>query len=215
MNKEQIIDWLNTHEIVRYRINEDLTVDVEGDVLLTYINLESIPIQFNKVNGDFTCMGNSLKTLKGSPFIVEGHYSCSENNQLVDLEGSPNIVKKNFICTNNSLKSLKGSPKEVGGNFFCFNNVELTSLEGISPIIGKFINCGNAPIESVDNLNSQFSEGFIHYGKPIENLKNLYEYENDKLTVRLSCSDFYNILHYNKLNKIIPNKLEQLNKNKI
>jgi len=72
-----IREWLEQMGIENYTINDDGTVDVDGDVNISNKNLTEIPIQFGKVNGNFWCNNNELTTLKGVPRIVGGIFSCS------------------------------------------------------------------------------------------------------------------------------------------
>ena len=115
--------WLDEMSIINYVINDDMSIDVKGNINLDYKNLTSIPefIKFNKVGGYFYCDNNQLTSLEGCPKTVERDFFCS-SNQLTSLEGCPNIVKGNFYCNNNKLTSLEGCPKTVGGSFFCSNN---------------------------------------------------------------------------------------------
>ena len=64
--KEQIKQWLDEMGVINYVINKDLTVDVKGDVNLSYKNLKELPVQFGKVKGNFFCSNNQLKSLKGA-----------------------------------------------------------------------------------------------------------------------------------------------------
>jgi hypothetical protein len=163
------------YRIKNYSINEDGSIDVEGDVYLSNggyaldsedaIKLNQLPLKFGRVSGDFNCSYNQLKSLEGSPREVGGKFNCN-NNQLTTLEGGPKVVG-DFFCSNNKLTSLEGSPKEVY-RFYCSNN-QLTSLEGaprevggdffcknnkiwsfIGPEgIGGYFDCGNNPIELI------------------------------------------------------------------
>ena len=96
----------------------DGTIDVSGDVRVTYLNLnlKKIPVQFGKVGGDFYCTGNKLTSLQGAPSEVGGNFYCFEN-QLTSLQGAPSKVGGNFNCSDNKLTSLKGAPSKVGGKF--------------------------------------------------------------------------------------------------
>lgn len=86
--KESIKNWLETTNIKSYLINSDLSVEVYGGVYLGHKDLESIPVQFGIVKGNFSCVNNKLKSLKGCPHIVEEEFSCN-NNELISLEYSP------------------------------------------------------------------------------------------------------------------------------
>ena len=121
--RNEIEEWLNEYKIKNYTINDDLTIDVNGDVDLTQFDFENFPdyIQFGVVNGFFDCSFCHLKSLRGAPKITKGSFDCS-HNELVSLEEVPEVIKGDFYCDhNNSLNSLKGAPKEVGRNFYCYN----------------------------------------------------------------------------------------------
>jgi len=62
-----------------YTLNEDGSIDVKGDVDLIRQNLNKIPFKFNKVNGNFWCSLNYLKSLKGSPKKVGKIFNCWDN----------------------------------------------------------------------------------------------------------------------------------------
>ena len=51
--REEVADWLDLYGVKNYTINEDLSVDVEGDVSLSYNDLSEIAISFGKVSGNF------------------------------------------------------------------------------------------------------------------------------------------------------------------
>jgi len=106
-----------------YTINDNLTIDVKGDVNLNNRDLTKFPefIRFNKVSGNFWCSKNSLVSLEGCPSSVGGSFGCHTNN-LVSLEGCPSSVSGDFWCARNNLISLKGCPTSVGGSFRCSNN---------------------------------------------------------------------------------------------
>ena len=108
--KEEIKKWLNSMGIDKYTINDDLTVDVDGDVYIIRKQLFGIPIQFGKVSGNFVCSYNYFVTLKGSPEYVGGNFDCSANNII----------------------SLKGRPKYIDGEFCSFwNDLDYNYLESI------------------------------------------------------------------------------------
>ena len=134
MLKQEIIDWLDKMGIENYSLMDDLTVNVEGHVYLSYRNLEVIPVQFGIVKGGFRCSSNNLKSLEGCPRTVGGSFYCY-GNKLESLEGSPKTVGGGFWCSWNKLKSLEGSPKTVGGVFDCFRN-KLESLKYLPDIKG-------------------------------------------------------------------------------
>jgi hypothetical protein len=117
----------------RFRVNDDLSVDVYCHVDLSGLKLTKLPVKFNKVNGDFNCSNNQLTSLEGAPKEINGDFNCS-NNQLTTLVGSPQIGVERFDCSKNELTSLEGSPKKVYV-FDCRDN-KLTSLDGAPTVSG-------------------------------------------------------------------------------
>ena len=132
--REEVIEVCEKYKIEKYSINDDLSIDVDGDVYLDSQSLEHLPLKFNYVSGVFYCSYNKLKSLEGSPKTINGRFSCS-NNELKTLKGSPQTVNGDFNCFNNKLESLEGSPQTVNGNFLCFNN-ELKDLEYFPEVSG-------------------------------------------------------------------------------
>ena len=106
--------------IKNYTINSDGSIDVNGDVDLSFNDLTQLPLRFNKVNGGFDCSYNDLTSLKGSPRWVGGYFSCA-NNKLPSLEFSPDYVGLGFFCRYNKLTD-NYCDTEIGGGFY-------TSLE--------------------------------------------------------------------------------------
>ena len=97
------------YRINNYTINEDGSIDVNGDVNLYNLGLTELPLIFNRVSGSFDCSYNRLTTLKGSP----------------------KYVGTNFNCKDNELTSLEDGPEKVEGGYYCMNNRKLKSLEGV------------------------------------------------------------------------------------
>ena len=125
-----IVKWLDSYNIKNYTINDDLTIDVKGDVNLEKQSLSCLPsfIKFNKVSGYFYCSNNHLISLEGCPRTVGGSFLCNIN-QLTSLEGCPRTVGTDFSCSRNQLTSLEGCPKTVGGDFYCYDNKKKFSEE--------------------------------------------------------------------------------------
>ncbi len=69
--------WLEDMEIANYTINEDLTVNVNGDVHLNNSDLKILPVQFNRVDGHFYINDNPLKSSYGVPQTVTGSFDIS------------------------------------------------------------------------------------------------------------------------------------------
>ena len=121
------------YNIKNYTINDDGTIDVNGNVNLCNIKLTEIPLTFNKVSGDFDCGVNKLTSLKGSPRWIGGGFYCDQN-KLTSLEFSPDYVGGSFWCSNNQLTD-NYCDVEIGGYFH-------TTLEqdGLNINVGLVIN---------------------------------------------------------------------------
>jgi hypothetical protein len=103
------------YNIINYTINDDGSINVNGDVWLYDKELTELPLTFNKVTGYFTCSCNQLTSLKGSPRWVGGNFYCN-GNQLTSLEFSPDYVGGFFNCRWNRLTD-NYCDTEIGGYF--------------------------------------------------------------------------------------------------
>ncbi len=139
---KSISEICEEYGIENYTINEDGSIDVDGNVDFDNKGLTELPLNFNKVNGFFNCDHNQLTTLKGSPKYVDG-----------------------FSCGTNKLTSLEFSPKKVGSNFYCEDN-EIRDLYGISDDIGIYLFCNKEnPIGSIihKEVDIDFIRAFNSY----------------------------------------------------
>ena len=113
---KSIDDICEEHGIRNYTINEDGSIDVNGNVNLNGRKLKKLPLKFGKVNGYFICSGNMLTSLEGCPYYVKDHFSCFSNN-LTSLEGLPNYVGGSFSSGTNYIKTLIGLKTEIIGDY--------------------------------------------------------------------------------------------------
>ena len=114
-NIKEIKFWLDSMKIENYTINDNFTVDVDGDVSLAGKGIKEIPIKFNYVKYSFNIADNWLTSLRGCPEEVGAGFYC-QNNKLTDLIGSPKKIVGDFYCSGNDLESLKGIPKNILGD---------------------------------------------------------------------------------------------------
>lgn len=161
-DKDIIKTELKKYGIRNYTINDDGTVDVDGDVDLTYGGIAggriyTLPFLFGRVSGNFNCSINRLQSLHGCPYYVGGDFNCS-NNLLSNLLNSPKEVVGNFDCSNNEILTIEGISFEIGGDFICKNNKKLKSLKTEIPIyIAGYIRVGDD--SSVLNMNFKDFDG--------------------------------------------------------
>jgi hypothetical protein len=183
-NEEDIHRICEEYNITNYTINDDLSIDVDGNVYLYTKGLTKLPLIFNKVNGNFACYNNQLTSLEGAPKEVNGNFDCYSNN-LTSLKGAPNKVNGNFDCTYNQLTSLEGAPKEVNGNFDCYNN-NLTSLKGAPNKVNGNFDCTYNQLTSLEGATKEVNGYFncsrnnlySFYNLPIDVIGKVYYYDN-------------------------------------
>jgi hypothetical protein len=149
--REGVIEVCRKYKIENYTINDDLSIDVNGDVELDSKNLKYLPLKFNYIGGGFYCPYNvELKSLEGCPQTVNGDFYCYYN-KLKSLEGCPQTVNGDFYCFNNNLKTLKGCPQTVNGNFSCNNN-ELKSLKGCPQTVNGNFGCKDNELKDLEHF---------------------------------------------------------------
>lgn len=149
--KKTIHTICNKYNITDYKINDDLSVDVNRSVNLYERNLTKLPLQFRNVTGDFDISRNySLECLSGCPSYVGGDFYCNFT-AIKDLVGSPRIIDGDFSCCNvKSLVSLTGHPDRVG-DAFSVSNGSLTSVNLPIPIGGD-LNITKNQISYIENI---------------------------------------------------------------
>jgi len=88
----KIEKWLEDMSINKYKINNDLTVDIYSDLVLSNKNLVNLPefIKFNIIYGGFYGSGNIWTNLSGFPNTVNGDF------QLVSYYQPINPNRKKF-----------------------------------------------------------------------------------------------------------------------
>ena len=107
-NKQDIINWLDKYRITNYTINEDLSVDVKGNVWLNNKNFTEIPVKFPIIRGNFECGYNQLTSTEFFPKEVYGSFHCY-NNQFKNLDNFPKIVTGLIDIRNNpNLENIIG-----------------------------------------------------------------------------------------------------------
>ena len=168
--------------IENYTINDDVSIDVDGNVNLAYDlyreELTKIPLKFGNIIGDFECDRNQLITLKGSPKSVVGNFDCS-GNQLTSLEYCPESVGGNFDCHSNQLTSLEGLP-EIGGYINCRRN-QITDFRGVSEFFEGLFYCEGNPIEEIYTLFLQ--ENWVDDSKCIKWINEFDVIQGDKIVL--------------------------------
>ncbi len=119
--------WLDNLE--DYTFHKDGTLDVNGDVDLSEMNLTQLPFKFGKVTGDFNCSYNELSSTENMPRIVGGSFYCY-HNPITSLIGGPEEVGWDYSCSETLISSFDGIPQHLR-IFYCTNCKRLRSLKGL------------------------------------------------------------------------------------
>ena len=168
------------YKIINYTINSDNSVDVDDNVILYNKRLESIPLNFNTVNGYFECGNNNLTSLKGCPVRVGNGFYCGWN-KIESLQYSPQYVENgNFSCGWNKIESLQYCTELIRSNFSCSYN-KLTSLEYHQTVYGEFW-CRYNQINTFENFY-YYKEDVVFDDNPI---CDIYELFNDMKLIELT-----------------------------
>lgn len=124
--------WLDKYNIKNYTINDDLTIDVNGNVNLRGYKEKELPeyIQFNKVTSYFEISGSNIETLRGCPRECDV-FECYGCVYLKNLKYAPIKCYSQFNCGGcTQLKNLINSPSCE--TLYCHNCINLKSLKGLS-----------------------------------------------------------------------------------
>ncbi|MCK9475625.1 MAG: hypothetical protein M0R46_06895 [Candidatus Muirbacterium halophilum] len=196
-NTSEIEAICEKYNIKNYIINEDDSIDVDGNVDLFNKGLKVLPLKFRKVSGNFKCSFNKLTSLKGSPQSVGGWFDCNDNQltslegapqsiggsfycykcQLITLEGAPHTIGGNFYCSSNQLTTLEGAPQNIGGDFSCSVN-QLTTLDGAPKRVDGLFWCDSNNLKNIDYLPKYYKELYIS-NNPITKIINLFTTSNE------------------------------------
>lgn len=200
--------WLNKYKVKNYTINEDLSVDVKGNVNLssgyTKLDITRFPLKFRNITGDFSCDHCLLESLVGAPLRVEGDFYCGDN-KLKSLVGAPEFIGGAFGCEGNFLTNLCGSPKYIYKDFDCsFNKIH--QLNEMPNFIGGDFYCSWNNIENFDGIAKKINGDIRIFGNKILSLENL-------LFCDFGGVLYFNIDYNNFSSKEILNKLKQFEKN--
>ncbi|ACT51329.1 hypothetical protein [Methylovorus glucosotrophus] len=220
--RKEIDGWVysNYSHNPKYTINDDLTVDWVGNLDISNLELKQIPIQFNKVSGDFRCSDNQLTSLKGCPLELGGNFDCSYN-QLNSLEYAPIRIDGEFDCSYNKITTLQNSPREIRADFDCNDN-QLTSLKFAPVKIGGGLFVQRNQIKDLEHVDIKTGDGIYCRENPfINNIYNELDpeeikpyFESEKLANKLQAElpkqdDFRTIIDSKQIQDLHAQILER------
>ena len=203
---EYIKQCLLNLRIHDYYINTDYSVDVYGSVNIRnfggYVN--TIPIIFNKIYGNFYASEIGLTTLINSPVHVDGNFDCS-NNLLESLEHCPKFVGGKFKANNNLIKSLDFFPETINSSINLSNN-KLESLVGLPRVITGDLDISYNLLEKIDvrcDISGLISIRGNKFSKILEDLP--YEHKSELFEYGLDYNIFENgsTINLKRLNSML------------
>lgn len=221
-SKLKVIEFLKNFKIKKYKVNDDLSVDILEPIWngmtpvaidLSDLNLTEIPIKFNTVVGNFICSRNKLRNLKNSPTeIISGDLIASDN-ELSTLEGATEIFSKlpeevtsvtryrlrvdNNKLTDFSNWNLKKSNSRIA--IYAANN-KITSIPGNFPFesVYRFVLGGNE-IKDISNIpgdiisNSSFENNKIEVLPIYSEFRSADFVGNPINTIRFMAGSYQNL----------------------
>jgi len=112
----------------RSTINDDGSVDVNGDVTLPFSTHE-IPVPFRRVSGNFACANTLIKSLHNAPHYVGGSFRC-DKTQITSLAFGPEYVGGSYGTYRTNISSLQHISSHIGGDLM-YDSTNITSLHNI------------------------------------------------------------------------------------
>ncbi len=205
-NKQKEIQFICEHYgIENYTINENLTVDINGDFIFNHI-VTKLPIKLNKVSGNIYINNCGLTTLEGLPEYINDIELTG--NRLTNLIGFPKHCNGNIDLSNNQLTSLEGIPKGINGNLTLYKN-KLTNTDYFPDVVEGYIDIIANPITHFTkqcdcwSIFSIFSNYKRFYKDEI-----MFELSDQDLCILLRYCEDYNI--FDKEGNVNRNRLERL-----
>lgn len=168
------------NSIKNYTINDDLSIDVDGNVDFSYGNLWYIPLKFRNVSGNFNVYSNELESLQGAPDFVGGYFSCHHNN-LSTLEFVPKEIAGNFNCSHNDIVNLNHFPEKIGKYIYIASNLEFVEDENFYKRLYSILESDNYPVyNTLEKVCSMLidSIGFRKWAVAIQRKKTIKEIIN-------------------------------------
>lgn len=168
-NHDDIKYWLLLYQIKNYSILDNGYVNVHETVDLSKRKLESLPVQFNHIEGNFNISHNLLSTPEGLPLSTVGRLILSYN-QFSDLTGFDNIKTAYLNLSHNQLTSLKGL--NTSQTFFTILDVCANRLKNLigCPIVPSLIASSNE-LESLEGCPTYFERDFRINHNQLRSLK--------------------------------------------
>jgi hypothetical protein len=105
------------YNVYEYTLNDDMSLDVDGDVYIFNAGLTKMPFKLNTVGGSLLLYNNSLINMDGLPKTVNSTFNISRN-KLDSMVGGPISVGESYHINGNNIRSFKGFPENYSEHMF-------------------------------------------------------------------------------------------------
>ena len=176
-DQQKIANWLTKNGVHDFTINDDNTVDVNGDLNLDGLRHDKLPVKFGSVTGSVSLVGSLLRTLVGLPDEIKGDLDIT-TMELDSTDGFPmkvygdvhigsiNVkstmstsrlshVEGDLVLTEYGADSFVGLPEYVGGNFMVSDCPQLKSLKGMPKEVGGDVRFPVRGVKSLTGLSKK------------------------------------------------------------
>lgn len=159
-SQQQIHDWLSKQGITAFTINDDNSVDVDGDIELGGVRLYKIPVKFSSITGSVTIAECLFQTLEGLPPIIGGDLTV-HGMVLHSLAGAPKEVRGSVSLDATTIKDASICPIEHVGRHFNISDCKLTKLGQMPTYVGGDFIAMNNPLTSIAGLPEKIGRNLI------------------------------------------------------
>lgn len=188
----QIKWFLNTKYIMNYTIEDDGTVNVDGDVTLTGcgIGLQECPVKFGVVKGNFTTNDVNFKTFKNFPTEVGGNLLIKMSLTVPDYTGFPAVIKGVASMKTIKAGSLKGFPQRIEK----FAEITVDGAKHDLNDLGDFgggiyLNVEGGPLSNLSGLPRKVNGDLQIKARGVSSLEGFPEEVNGSVTIVMNDRD--------------------------
>ena len=81
-NLQRFMKELNWQNNLKFKINDDWSLDIKGKVFISAYEINNIHYRINKLDGDITITNSQLRTIDNLPEVINGVFILSGNHSV-------------------------------------------------------------------------------------------------------------------------------------
>lgn len=159
-HKQKIHEWLTKCGVSTFKINDDNTVDVDGDVDLVGIRLYKIPVKFSSISGSVLIAESMFKTLEGLPPVIGGDLLV-QGMALESLNGIPKEVRGSVSLQHSTIKDATHSDLDHVGHNLILSSCQLKTFGNLPSYVGGDLNASNNSLVSIKGLPEKIGRHLV------------------------------------------------------